>query len=1597
MNILPTFCPRPALLLLCLALLGAGSASAAPTNIATVPLLNITGTGNVKPNVMLLFDNSGSMDQAYTPDYINDSICRSRSTLVGGVTACDVGHPPFMSPDFNRQYYNPDIRYAPPIKYDGSYYPSMTSAETDSWTKVNADGFNAHKTNMFGTVVTSLQNLATGFPDLKWCDVNNSSSCFRNTSTYVYPTDTFRDAGNVTSNPYYYRIAVGEYCTTAALTNCKSVAIGAAAPAGYPVPVRMRWCSNKSLTTCQAKRTGSYIYAKFATPLGATVSYGTITIGASALATPLTIASVTIPDPSTARTITNGSVSAPLGTNTADKRKQLASDLAASIIAKTGLTTQYWACVNAPIGQVTVPSCTDYGLNLGADDIVAVIAVSCSGTKSASNCTALNDSSRSGWAITVAAPTVTVTAAVPAVAAVAEVLAVPAIPPIAAVAGVARVSPAALIRITGTTPNTGTHKTTITWGAFTKSNIDLGTSTSNTSSVNKIVTAIGTGGTVKAYKGGAGNGTTNTICTGATSQYVCLIDTVTNSNVGTPAATAVTNLTFTYTAGAGYVAAVTAVAAVPGVPAVAYVAPVAAQAAIPAVTDTIPTTTTAFVAGTAPPSTFSRVDIVSGNNAYTKGANRTDCAGATCTYAEEMTNFANWYSYYKTRLQMMKTSVGMAFAALNSSYKVGFVKLSAAGASQAINMVPADFTGTARQTWYTTLYDTVTSGSTPIRAAMDSVGKMFANQSPYNYAAGQEVVQYPCQQNFMILTTDGYWNGNNASGVLNNDNVENTSRFCTFARGCVDTRAQTEESISDVALYWYNGGSNTSTVSLRPSLEPDMSKPGLVPAGAGENTHLHMNTYTLGLGMDGVMTYEPSYDTSPTVGGDFYNLITRVATGCPWNANGAYVWPNPDTTNSGNTVQERVDDLWHAAINGHGKYFSANAPQEVVDGLSSAIANMAVRVGAAAAAATSTPNISQQDNDIFTDTFTTVKWYGELADKKIDIVTGVVGTTSVWNSSDLLGKKVSAATDTRTIKMLDVGSAGALKNFDYAVMTAGEKAWFDNKCAALTQCNAMSAANKAIANAGTNLVNWLRGQQQYANDIVYRTYSMTANTPAGAAGPIPIVLGDIASSKPAFVRESRKSYTLGGYSAFKAWTSVPANRVATIFTAANDGMLHAFRASNGDEMWAYAPRMTMKKLYNQASTTYGTNHQFTADGSPEVADVQIDGVWKTVLVAGLNAGGRGFYALDITDTTNPVALWELCADTTVCSQNSAAVVADIGLSFGNPQFGMWNGKWVVFLTSGYNNIPGVDDLAAGDGKGYLYIVDIKTGIVLKKVGTGSGDTGTPSGLARITSISTNPFTDPVTTHVYGGDNLGQMWRFDLTDTAASPAVTVTKMGDAGVTKPITTRPEVTTCSIADGTNPAYAQKVVLFGTGRLLDLPDIGDASVQSMFMVKDSAATVDIRGSTMVQQTLSLLGSGSNTNTYKMTGNAVNLAVKNGWYFDWNLNGGERMNLDPKVVEGGINMVTTIPSASSECSVGGSSNVYQVDVCTGSYTSSSTAVGNTLSATSAAVGFIVIRLPSGALKMITTTASGSTLTTGVTPPGVQPARNVGWRQVSGE
>ncbi len=162
-----------------------------------------------------------------------------------------------------------------------------------------------------------------------------------------------------------------------------------------------------------------------------------------------------------------------------------------------------------------------------------------------------------------------------------------------------------------------------------------------------------------------------------------------------------------------------------------------------------------------------------------------------------------------------------------------------------------------------------------------------------------------------------------------------------------------------------------------------------------------------------------------------------------------------------------------------------------------------------------------------------------------------------------------------------------------------------------------------------------------------------------------------------------------------------------MYIAANDGMLHAFNGDTGDERWAFIPNILIPNLYRLADKDYGNRHQYYVDGSPTVGDIYdpVAAKWKTILVGGLSAGGRGFYALDVTDPATPVGLWEFNVRPTASCPSSVTLGVstddcDLGLSYGNPIITkLGNGTWVVVVTSGYNNV------SPGDGKGYVYVLN----------------------------------------------------------------------------------------------------------------------------------------------------------------------------------------------------------------------------------------------------------------------------------------------------
>ena len=150
------------------------------------------------------------------------------------------------------------------------------------------------------------------------------------------------------------------------------------------------------------------------------------------------------------------------------------------------------------------------------------------------------------------------------------------------------------------------------------------------------------------------------------------------------------------------------------------------------------------------------------------------------------------------------------------------------------------------------------------------------------------------------------------------------------------------------------------------------------------------------------MLFSPTYWTDTE--GDFYSVKTgetaNPATGiCSWLSSGKCVWPQPSSDNPAN-----IDDLWHAAVNGRGSYFSATSPGSLSKGLNDILTSIidTPRPGTSAAAASSNPNISAGDNYVFSSYYKSVDWYGDLYRQRFDQTTKNLTPYLDWSAKSLL-------------------------------------------------------------------------------------------------------------------------------------------------------------------------------------------------------------------------------------------------------------------------------------------------------------------------------------------------------------------------------------------------------------------------------------------------------------------------------------------------------------------------------------------------------------------------------------------------------------------
>jgi type IV pilus assembly protein PilY1 len=642
-------------------------------------------------------------------------------------------------------------------------------------------------------------------------------------------------------------------------------------------------------------------------------------------------------------------------------------------------------------------------------------------------------------------------------------------------------------------------------------------------------------------------------------------------------------------------------------------------------------------------------------------------------------------------------------------------------------------------------------------------------------------------------------------------------------------------------------------------------------------------------------------------------------------------------------TETTTDDLWHAAVNGNGQYFSAGSPQALNDGLNTALSSISAKVGAGAAAATSTLNPVAGDNYAYVASYVTADWWGNLEQRSVNTTTGAVSETANWCVEDItadvctspstvvtstvggstqkscvtsgatatscvspgvfdssastcsvpmavacngtLSSKVAATSDTRSIKVIN---GGALVDFTPANVNL---AYFN--ASLLSQYTSLSSAQQANSTS-SNMVNYLRGQTGYemsganaVNNQVFRQRQAT--------------LGDAIESTPTYIKKPVYSYADAGYSAF---VTAQSTRAGAVYLGTNEGMLHSFDAATGVENWAFVPTPVIPNMYKLADKNYANLHNYYVNGDITIGDICTanctlsTATWKTILVGGLHGGGKGYYAFDITNPASPSLLWEY----------TSASNANLGYSFGKPIITKkTDGTWVVLLTTGYNNV--------GDGVGRLLILNAATGAAISSISTAVGSTTTPSGLAQINDFVSSLSTNNTAGYVYGGDLLGNLWRFDIN--AGTVMLFAQLLDTSSSAQPITVAPELANLNNV---------RMVYIGTGKYLEGSDLSNIQVQTLYAISDPEATATLVNprTVLTQQTFTNV-SGT---AYRTVSNNTVSSSSRGWYINLP-DVGERQNVASQLISGTLVAPTNVPT-NTACSPGGYGYVNYVNYQTG-------------------------------------------------------------------
>lgn len=955
------------------------------------------------------------------------------------------------------------------------------------------------------------------------------------------------------------------------------------------------------------------------------------------------------------------------------------------------------------------------------------------------------------------------------------------------------------------------------------------------------------------------------------------------------------------------------------------------------------------------------------------GANgKPDAAGIAALYTasnwtpvavpeDQYQNFANWYAYYRNRNLMARTALSRVFGSLGDNVRVAYQNLGnndakdwgrklANGSSIISNLTDVNTTGNSaadnyRTKFFNWVFSVGGNSGTPARAATQRASAFFQQgegvkslTNPYYQPGigetvnGVQGMELSCRQNFHMLLTDGFWNEGDsdvttpgklatASTPFPDDGSTTPATAAPFSYDpsaaetyiySNNSQNKKDKSLANIAFhYWATDLRTDAAMPNRvaryvPDKSTNLDGTGALASGADPMsnkviyfnpandvaTWQHVVQFMIALGIDGELRYPE----------DYVGLRTKTM-----------AWPTPAAD-----APAAIDDMWHAAVNSRGSYFSASDPGALVQYLGEVIANILVRRGSSTSLS-ATMSILTQGTQGYVAGYDSSDWSGFLNKRTLDPDTGVPGDT-LWDAGcKLTGNgcrsgnvTVTNGRDPSTRKIYTYGASNS--RFEWDSLTTAQQL-------------ALRATGETIDTNARLRLAWLRGDrtQESTTPQLRRRSSVLGAIINSQPVYISGATGGFPDNFPAGSPEAQAKAANKGYSKFVYDNR---DRAPTVYVGSNDGMLHAFNAVDGTERWAYVPNMlfTNGKLLKLTDPT-STQLVSGVDDMPVIQDVFFGGKWRTVLVNSMRMGGRGVFALDITNPAAPEVLWEFT--------NTSSGGAPLGYTYSSANIARLNsGKWVALVSSGYFSKDPLDPTSSDANKDStsLLVLDLETGSLIKAIKTPTISGVASFGLSAPALYDSNG--DWVDDYSVAGDLAGNLWRFDLSS-SSSADWKAELMFKTYTTAPTQASPSAQPISVMPVAmrDQAAGTPIWVFGTGKYIGAEDRtasgspSNVGPQAFYGIRDygkgsaAIAVGDLTAQTLTQD---------NSGVRSLSKNTIPLASK-GWKFSLspsNKEKGERavVTAVPFYATNRVMLTTLIPNNNDPCSPGRRGAIMIVD-----------------------------------------------------------------------